>query len=105
MKFLRLETGTRISVVKAGERAGYPIASISGSRGGGWFERDVPETTLIVSLAPVDAISAGFAVPLNKLFGELDLCDRAAAETTIATLESEIAKLNRKIAKLEKGKR
>jgi hypothetical protein len=105
MKTLKLETGTVLSIANAGEKTGYPIASIQGSHGSGWFDRYLPETSLIVHLAAVDAISAGFAVPIRNLFIDLDLCDRTAAETTIATLETEIARLERKIVKLEKAKR
>lgn len=102
MKYLTLETGTRITRVETNERTGYPIASLAGSRGGGWFERVMPESTIIVACAPVDAISAGFAVPMAQLFKALNLCDATAAETTIATLEAEIATLQRKIKRAKK---
>lgn len=99
---LRLETGTSLEIVNAGESSSYPIASIPGSRGGGWFTRVAPESTVVVTCAPVDSISGGFALTLSALFHGLNLCDATAAETTIATLEDEIARLNRKIKKGKK---
>jgi hypothetical protein len=102
MKKMRIETGTTIEIVSAGESSSYPIASIPGSRGGGWFTRIAPESTVVVTCAPVDSISGGFALPLATLFRGLNLCDATAAETTIATLETEIAALQRRIKKGKK---
>jgi len=102
MRLMKLETGTIIEILEAGETGSYPIASIPGSRGGGWFTRVSPVATVVVKCAPVDSVSGGFAVPLAALFTGLRLCNADAAETTIETLEHEIAVLQRKIKRGKK---
>lgn len=87
------------------ETESYPIASIPGSRGGGWFTRQATEPTIVVKCAPVDAISAGFAFPLQSLLSFFDLIETNVLFHCLDKKNKEIVELKTEIAKIKRAKK